>query len=72
MLKEILREFTRQNYLVSPAGTLFVDDDHHGRYRQQMASIKVNFLQKGVDICDLTDLLDHPRYLLVPAQKSLI
>jgi hypothetical protein len=37
-----------------------------------MASIGVHFLQKGVDIVNLTDLLDHPRYSLMPVQKSLI
>ncbi len=72
MVRQILRDFTRDGYLVSPETTLFIDDDHFGRYRQQMASIKVHFLQKGVDILDLSELLEHPRFLLVPAQKSLI
>lgn len=72
MIKTILREFTRSNYLVSAFSTLFIDDDSHGRYRQQMAAIGVHFLQKGVDINKLDDLLAHPRFQLVPAQKSLI
>jgi hypothetical protein len=37
-----------------------------------MASIGVHFLQKDVDIQDLNELLDHPRFRLVSAQKSLI
>jgi magnesium-dependent phosphatase-1 len=72
MLKSILREFTKDGYLVDPQTTLFIDDDRRGRYRAQMASIKVHFLQKEVDIQDLTEILAHPRFLLVPAQKSLI
>lgn len=72
MIKTILRNFSRDGYLVHPRMTLFIDDDHSGRYRQQMASIGVHFLQKGVDIQDLNELLDHPRFSLVPIQKSLI
>ncbi len=72
MLISILRSFTKDGYLVSPDTTLFIDDDYRGIYRGQMASIGVHFLQKGVDIQDLNDLLDHPRFKLVPAQKSLI
>lgn len=67
MIKKILRDFTRGNYLVSPFTTLFIDDDHLGRYRQQMSSIGVHFLQKGVDINKLDELLEHPRYKLVSA-----
>jgi len=72
MIKRILRDFTFSNYLVSPNSTLFIDDDHHGHYRRQMASIDVHFLQKGVDIMNLEEILQHPRYRLVPAQKSLL
>jgi len=72
MIKRILRDFARNNFLVSPFSTLFIDDDHHGRYRRQMASINVHFLQKGVDIINLEDLLQHPRYRLVPVRKSLL
>jgi len=72
MIISILRSFTRDGYLVSPDTTLFIDDDYRGIYRGQMASIGVHFLQKGVDILDLNDLLDHPRFKLVPPQKSLI
>jgi hypothetical protein len=72
MLRTILRSFTQDGYLVSPETTLFIDDDYRGLYRGQMASIGVHFLQKGVDIQDLNKLLDHPRFRLVSAQKSLI
>lgn len=72
MLRAILREFTKSGYLVSPNTTLFIDDDHHGRYRQQMAAIGVHFLQKGTEIASLSELLDHPRYQLVAVQKSLL
>jgi magnesium-dependent phosphatase-1 len=72
MLRSILRGFTQDGYLVSPETTLFIDDDYRGVYRGQMGSIGVHFLQKGVDIRDLSELLSHPRYKLVPAQKSLI
>ena len=72
MLRNILRRFTQDGYLVSPMTTLFIDDDYRGIYRGQMASIGVHFLQKGVDIHNLNELLDHPRFKLVSAQKSLI
>jgi magnesium-dependent phosphatase-1 len=72
MLKGIMRGFRQDDYLVSPDTTLFIDDDHRGRYREQMAAIGVHFMQKGTDIKDLTQLLKHPRFRLVPAQKSLI
>jgi len=72
MLRTILRSFTQDGYLVSPETTLFIDDDYRGMYRGQMASLGVHFLQKGVDIHDLNELLYHPRYRLVSAQKSLI
>jgi magnesium-dependent phosphatase-1 len=72
MLRNIMRSFTQDGFLVSPQTTLFIDDDYRGLYRGQMASIGVHFLQKGVDILDLNDLLAHPRYHLVAAQKSLI
>jgi len=72
MAQTILRQFSADHYLVSPSTTLFIDDDHHNRYRKQMESIGVHFMQKGTDILDLNELLSHPRYHLVPAQKSLI
>jgi magnesium-dependent phosphatase-1 len=72
MLRNILRSFTQDGFLVSPETTLFIDDDYRGLYRGQMASIGVHFLQKGVDIQDLGELLSHPRFHLVAAQKSLI
>jgi len=72
MLRNILRNFTQDGYLVSPQTTLFIDDDYRGLYRGQMASIGVHFLQKNVDIQNLNELLNHPHFQLVPAQKSLI
>ncbi len=70
--REILHNFTRGGYPVTPETTLFIDDDRFGRYRQQMVSIKVHFLQKGVDIQDLSELLDNPLLLHAPVQKSLL
>jgi magnesium-dependent phosphatase-1 len=72
MLRNILRSFKQDGYLVSPDTTLFIDDDYRGLYRGQMATIGVHFLQKGVDIKDLRELLSHPRFRLIAAQKSLI
>ena len=72
MLKSILRQFIQDGYLVSPATTLFIDDDHRGVYRSQMASSGIHFLQRGVDILDLSELLEQPRFKLVPIQKSLV
>jgi len=72
MLRNILRGFTQDGYRISPQTTLFIDDDYRGVYRSQMASIGVHFLQKAVDINDLNELLNHPRYHLSPAQKSLL
>jgi magnesium-dependent phosphatase-1 len=64
MLQKILAAFNADGYSLTPQRALFIDDDHHGTYRLQMASIGVNFLQKGVDIHDLRELLDHPLYQL--------
>ena len=72
MIRRIFTGFRQDGLLVYPHTTLFIDDDHSGRYRPQMAAIGVHFLQKDVDIHDLSELLDHPRYKLVPAQKSLL
>jgi magnesium-dependent phosphatase-1 len=72
MIKTIHGNLKRDGFLVAPETTLFVDDDHMGRYREQMAGIGVHFLQRGVDIQDLKQLLDHPVYKLVPYQKSLL
>jgi predicted phosphatase len=69
MLLQVLHAFARDGYVVSPESTLFVDDDQPGRYRQQMAEIGVNFLQRGVDLHSLDELLDHPDYTFVPGQK---
>jgi len=71
MIKTIHSDLLREGFLVYPETTLFIDDDHMGKYRPQMAEIRVHFLQKGVDIQDLSTLLDHPRFKLVSFQKSL-
>jgi len=68
MLQQILQSFNQDGYVVLPENTLFVDDDPLGHYRRQMAGIGVNFLQRGVDIQSLDELLDHPNYVFVPAQ----
>lgn len=68
MLLQILQAFTQDGYVVQPENTLFVDDDPLGHYRQQMARIGVNFLQRGVDIHSLDELLDHPDYIFVPTR----
>jgi len=72
MLKFILNECRRDGYLVRPETTLFIDDDMKGAYRAQMNACGVHFLQRGVDIHDLTLLLNHPNFNLAPVQKSLI
>lgn len=69
MILRILDAFQREGYLVRPENTLFVDDDLYGRYRPQMNRIGVPFLQRGVDIHDLSEILNHPRYEIVAAKK---
>jgi HAD superfamily phosphatase (TIGR01681 family) len=70
MLANILQRFSQDGYAVSPETTLFIDDDLSGRYRQQMAKMGVAFLQKGVDLDDLSLLLDHPLFALRPARRG--
>ncbi len=72
MLKTILRKLTQSGWLVNPSTTLFIDDDHQNRYLQQMESIGVHFLKKSSDITSLNELINNPKFQLVPAQKSLI
>ncbi len=72
MLKSVLHACSEKGFLVSPETTLFIDDDMKGIYRSQMASSGIHFLQRGVDIHDLSQLLDHPSFHLAPVQKSLI
>jgi len=72
MIRRILQSFQSDGYLVEPASTLFIDDDHASRYRPQMAAIGVHFLQKGVDIQDLGELLVNPRFLFTPPSKQLL
>lgn len=70
MLQSILKKFDQDGYHVTPQSTLFIDDDIHGKYRPQMAEMGINFLQRGVDIQDLSEILDHPEYFLIPVQKK--
>lgn len=72
MIKTILTACRRDGFLVSPETTLFIDDDMKGAYRTQMSSCGVHFLQKGVDIHNLSKIADHPGFKLVPVQKSLV
>ena len=72
MLKTIMRGFNQSGFLVRPETTLFIDDDSLGRYRKQMARVHIHFLQKGTDIHTLNEILDHPRFRLVSAQKSML
>jgi magnesium-dependent phosphatase-1 len=69
MLQRILKSFAEDGYTVAPQTTLFIDDDHLGKYRQQMADIGVNFLQYGGDIQNLMEILEHPVYSLLSASK---
>ncbi len=72
MLKAILRKFSQSGWLVKPSTTLFIDDDHQNRYLKQMEFIGVHFLKKSSDITNLNELINNPKFQLVPAQKSLI
>jgi magnesium-dependent phosphatase-1 len=71
MILQILQGLLAEGYAVQPETTLFIDDDHSGTYRRQMAGIGVHFLQKDVDICDLSLLLEHPRFELEPAKRAV-
>jgi predicted phosphatase len=57
MLREILEGEEARDHPVTPAATLFVDDDPEGRYRAYAARLGVRFLQMGVDIQDLWEVL---------------
>ena len=70
MLQNILLDFKNDGFDVAPQKTLFIDDDLKGKYRQQMAAIGVNFLQRGKDIQDLSEILEHPNYLIQTATKK--
>ena len=70
MLSQIIDELHNDGYDVRPKNTLFIDDDRSGNYRRQMAGIGVHFLQKDVDITDLSQLLEHPRFALTAAQSN--
>ncbi len=66
MLQSILADFAAENCVIQPANTLFVDDDQPGRYRKQMAEIGVHFLQRGVDIQRLDEILTYPQFAWPP------
>ena len=70
MLQNILHDFQQDGFAVAPHTTLFIDDDMNGKYRQQMAAIGVNFLQRGADIHNLSEILNHPDYNFQPATKK--
>lgn len=70
MILSILQRFAQDGYAVEPQQTLFIDDDHSGKYRQQMAAIGAFFMQKGVDITDLNQLFDSESLALHPATKK--
>ncbi len=59
MLERIIAALQAEGLPAAPHTTLFIDDDGAGRYRHQMAVIGVNFLQIGVDIHQLNELLDR-------------
>ncbi len=72
MIKSIISSFQKDGFLVRPETSLFIDDDLIGRYRKQMERANIHFLQKDVDIQDLREILNHPRFTLVPPQASLM
>ena len=57
MLAEILDAEAARGHAVAPADALFVDDDPYGTYRRYAADLGIRFLQMGVDIADLGDVL---------------
>jgi magnesium-dependent phosphatase-1 len=70
MLQNILLSFQNDGFDVAPQTTLFIDDDLKGKYRQQMAAIGVKFLQRGTDIQDLSEILNHPEFILQSPTKK--
>lgn len=70
MLERIIQAFQDDGYMVDATNTLFIDDDRFGRYRPQMAQLGVAFLQRGVDIRDLSELLEHPRFEISAVQRK--
>lgn len=62
MLQRILADFAADGTAIQPGNALFVDDDQPGRYRKQMAEIGVHFLQRGVDIQRLDEMLALPQF----------
>ena len=57
MLEEILAAEAARGHAVAPADALFVDDDQLGIYRRYAARLGMRFLQMGVDIEDLREVL---------------
>ena len=57
MLAEILDAEAARGHVLTPADALFVDDDPYGTYRRYAESLGIRFLQMGVDIANLGDVL---------------
>jgi predicted phosphatase len=57
MLTEILETEAAQGHPIDPTDALFVDDDPYGTYRRYAEGLGVRFLQMGVDIQHLGEVL---------------
>ena len=57
MLQEILDAEAARGHAVAPTDALFVDDDPLGVYRRYAGALGIRFLQMGVDIQDLREVL---------------
>jgi magnesium-dependent phosphatase-1 len=58
MLAEILEREAARGHAVRPDQALFIDDDPYGTYRGYAAALGVRFLQMGVDVRALGEVLD--------------
>jgi magnesium-dependent phosphatase-1 len=70
MIQRILSDFASEGYSIGPENTLFIDDDLPGHYRKQMAEIGVHFLQPGVDIQSLDEILKLPQFEWIRAVRA--
>ena len=59
MLAEILTLEAARGHAVRPDQALFIDDDPYGTYRGYAAALGVRFLQMGVDIRTLGEVLER-------------
>lgn len=59
MLAEILTLEAARGHTVRPDEALFIDDDPYGKYRGYAAALGVRFLQMGVDIRELGEVLER-------------